>query len=108
MPYIPFFNAAAKMPFLYCENYLFANTGINSGRTEKNLRQTHQLHIQSVGLSAKARAKPPAFFRQQSFALKMCIQLQKSTASEYIEHLAVFHAEDTLLPAKGSIFYVPH
>lgn len=27
-------------------------------------------------------------------------------ASEYIEHLAVFHAEDTLLPAKAH-FYVP-
>jgi len=47
-------------------------------------------------------------FTRRSFAVNMCIELQKSAVSEYIEHLAVFYAEDTLLPAKGAIFYVPH
>ncbi len=39
--------------------------------------------------------------------MKLMYRTSKSVASEYIEHLAVFHAEDTLLPAKGSFFMSP-
>ncbi|OWF85112.1 hypothetical protein B4907_05495 [Yersinia kristensenii] len=75
---------------------------------QKKLQTNSSIEHYQAGLTAKNTRKPPALFTQRSFAVNMCIELQKSAVSEYIEHLAVFYAEDTLLPAKGAIFYVPH